>query len=57
MSIHLKEWVVENQNKVKLTYEDDTVLYVNKTDFDRAFGCIISADKSDVIRDFALSDM
>lgn len=57
MGVHLKRWDIEDQNKVKLTYKDDTVLYVSKTDFDRAFGCIISADKSDVIRDFALSDM
>lgn len=56
MIIHLKGWVVEDQNKVKLTYEDDTVLYVRKADFDRAFGCIVSANKSDVVRDFALSE-
>ena len=38
---------------VKLTYDDGEVVRVSKDDFDRAFGAIITADKADVIRDFA----
>lgn len=35
--------------------EDDSVVYVLKKDFDRAFGCIISISKDEVIRDFAVN--
>ena len=43
-AIHLKSWKIEG-DRVRLTYEDDTEFYVKKTDFDRAFGCIISGEK------------
>lgn len=52
--IHLKDWTLLSPEKIKLTYEDDSVLYVKKRDFDRAFGAIISADKESVKRDFAI---
>ena len=49
----LSRWEVEGST-VKLDYSDGTILYVSKSDFDRAFGCIISASKEDVVRDFAV---
>lgn len=49
--IHLKTWKIEG-NRVRLTYEDDTEFYVWKTDFDRAFGCIISGEKDSIKADF-----
>lgn len=52
-SIKLKRWHTE-EDKVKLVYEDNTTVYVSKADFDRAFGCIISLSKEEVIRDFAI---
>lgn len=53
--VYLKDWSIEDNGKVKLLYKDDSVLYINKEDFDRAFGPIVSATKSDVERDFAIS--
>lgn len=52
--IHLKMWKAEGEDKIRLTYEDGTELFVKKSDFDRAFGAIISAEKSDIERDFAI---
>lgn len=52
--IHLKNWTPEGPEKIKLTYQDGSILYVKKPDFDRAFGAIISADKEAIERDFAL---
>ncbi len=52
--IHLKKWNYDG-DRVKLEYHDDSIVYVKKTDFDRAFGCIVSAPKSDVVRDFAIN--
>ena len=43
-------------DKVKLVYEDDDIVYVSKTDFDRAFGAIVSASKTEVLRDFVLKN-
>lgn len=40
--------------RINLTYEDDSVLYIGVGDFNRAFGCIISASKDAVERDFAI---
>ena len=54
-SVRLYYWRAE-KDKVKLVYEDNTIVYVSKTDFDRAFGCIISASKDEVIRDFAIDN-
>ena len=52
--IYLKKWKIKG-DKVKLIYEDRTVVFVSKVDFDRAFGCICSAPKADIIRDFAIT--
>ena len=54
--IYLSAWVPEGEDKVKLIYSDDEIVFVKKTDFDRAFGAIISAEKDDVIRDFAIKE-
>lgn len=51
--IHLKDTEVMGK-RVKLIYQDDSELFVSKTDYDRAFGCIISAPKADIERDFAI---
>lgn len=51
--IYLEQWCYDG-DKVRLQYKDDTVVLVKKSDFDRAFGCIVSSDKDTVIRDFAL---
>ena len=42
--IHLSVWVPEGEDKVKLVYSDDEVVFVKKEDFNRAFGAIISAE-------------
>ena len=52
--LRLAHWQIED-DRVKLVYEDDSVVYVMKKDFDRAFGCIISITKDEVIRDFAVN--
>lgn len=52
--LHLKSWKIEG-DRVRLTYEDDTEFYVKKTDFDRAFGCIISGEKEPIKNDFSIS--
>lgn len=54
-SIYLKNWDYDG-DKVKLEYQDDSIVYVKKTDFDRAFGCIVSATKSEIVRDFAINN-
>lgn len=43
-------------DKVRLEYEDGTEVFVTKTDFNRAFGGIVSAPKADIIRDFAIKE-
>lgn len=50
--VFLKEWNYAG-DKVRLAYKDGSEVFVSKTDFDRAFGCIVSASKADVVRDFA----
>lgn len=52
--VYLENWKIEG-DKVRLTYKDGTDTFVKKTDFDRAFGCIVSAPKSDIVRDFAIA--
>lgn len=52
--IYLEKWAY-NGDTVKLEYSDKAVVYVSKTDFDRAFGAIIGAEKHEIIRDFAVS--
>ncbi len=51
--IQLKEWQFDGVY-VKLTYEEDSVLYVRRKDFNRAFGCIIGLTKRQCERDFAV---
>lgn len=41
-------------DKVALIYDDYDVLFVRNRDFNRAFGCIVSAPKTDVLRDFVV---
>lgn len=50
----LKEWNYFDSAKVRLLYNDGTEVFVSKKDFDRAFGCIVSATKEEIIRDFAI---
>jgi hypothetical protein len=52
--VYLSEWSCQSNNRVKLVYSDNDVVYVTKEDFDRAFGAIVNAEKDDVIRDFAI---
>lgn len=51
--VYLNKWNYDG-DKVKLEYKDGTIVYVKKTDFDRAFGCIVSATKDEIVRDFAI---
>ena len=51
--IHLREWAVTG-DQVRLLYEDETEVFIRKSDFDRAFGCIVSGKKEDIFRDFAI---
>ena len=51
----LTMWQVEDE-RVKLRYQDGSILYVTKKDFDRAFGCIINLTKQECERDFAVHD-
>ena len=51
--IHLKSWKIEG-DRVRLTYDDNTEFFVKKTDFDRAFGCIINGEKNSIKHDFAI---
>lgn len=53
--VHLTSWSKDG-DKIKLIYEDGDILHVNTPDFNRAFGCIVSATKDEVIRDFAIKD-
>ena len=48
------EWV--DGDRVKLVYSDEDIVYVKKVDFDRAFGAIVSAEKHEIVRDFAIKD-
>ena len=51
--IKLEKWE-QDGDWVRLTYEDGSVIHVKRTDFNRAFGAIVSASKEDVLRDFAI---
>ncbi len=53
--INLADWNYDGDH-IKLVYSDEEVVYVKKTDFDRAFAAIINADKCAVIRDFGIKD-
>lgn len=52
--VHLKKWKIKG-DKVKLTYGFLSSFYVSKKDFDRAFGPIVSGERSEIKRDFKLS--
>ena len=49
--IKLTDWVY-NGDTVKLNYEDNTSLLVQKTDFDRAMGNIISLSKDKLTKEY-----
>lgn len=51
--VYLKEWKREG-DRVRLIYQDGSELFVRYEDFNRAFGCIVSAEKSAIQRDFAI---
>jgi len=53
--VSLKEWNYVG-DKVRLAYVDGVEFFVSRKDFDRAFGCIVSAPRSEVIRDFAMDE-
>lgn len=40
--------------RIRLEFLDESILYVKKQDFDRAFGCIINLTKEQVQADFAI---
>ena len=54
--INLKYWKYDDADRVRLVYSDGDIVYVTREDFNRVFGPIVSADKHDVIRDFAIKD-
>lgn len=49
----MKKWEYRG-DKVLLEYHDGEEVFVNRSDFDRAFGTIINASKEDIKRDFAI---
>lgn len=51
----LKGWQVSD-NTIILDY-DEGELYVSQSDFNRAFGCIVSSDYETVKRDFHKPDL
>ncbi len=51
---HLKKWKDKGKT-VKLIYPHMRSFYVSKEDFNRAFGCIVSGEMSEIKKDFALS--
>lgn len=52
--VHLKKWKDKGKT-VKLIYPRMRSFYISKEDFNRAFGCIVSGEMSEIKRDFALS--
>ena len=53
--VYLKKWNYDG-DRVRLIYDDDSVLYVTKKDFDRAFGCIIALTKEEAEENFAIKE-
>ena len=53
--VYLSVWSFAG-DKVKLTYEDGTVFYVDKKDFNDSFGFVVNADKDVVKRTFRLEE-
>lgn len=52
--IRMRKWNYDGDN-VRLEYTDNTVVYVTKEDFNRAFGSIINSSKEDVIKEFGIT--
>ena len=52
--VYLKEWIDEG-DKIKLIYKDGDSFYVSKTDFNKAFGCMINCEKEEIRRDFDIN--
>lgn len=52
--IHLKSWNIAG-DRVRLTYTDGAEFFIRKTDFDRAFGCIVNGPKEAIQHDFAIA--
>ena len=52
--IHLQAWEIVG-DQVRLSYEDGAEFFIRKTDFDRAFGCIVNGKKDEIRRDFAIA--
>ena len=50
---YIDKWEIQG-NEVALTYNDGEEVRVSKSDWDRAFGAIVNAEKADVVRDFAI---
>ena len=50
---YLTKWA-RNGERIQLEFLDGSILYVKKQDFDRAFGCIISLTKEQVLAEFAI---
>ena len=53
--VYLKKWNYDGDT-ISLEYQDDSVLYVTKKDFDRAFGCIIALTKTEAEENFAIKE-
>lgn len=51
--VYIENWC-ENGNSVILKYSDGDIVFVKKSDFNRAFAAIVNATKEAVIRDFAI---
>lgn len=49
--IKFTNWVYDG-DKVKLNYEDNTSVLIQKTDFDRAFGNIIHISKEKLTKEY-----
>ena len=52
--INIVNWHSVAENKVKIIYNNGDEVLVRKSDFDRAFGAILNAEKDAVIRDFGI---
>lgn len=53
--VEMIDWTVHG-DRVRLTYSDGDSFDVSKTDFNRAFGAILGADKEDVIAGFKIKE-
>lgn len=53
--IHLTKWAYDG-DRVKLEYSDGDIVYITRKDFKRAFMCISSLTKEEVIRDFGIKE-